>query len=387
MSRLPQCVPHQVDCIQRQARTISTWCRSIASVLQVSPPGDADTIAYRKVDVIAADLPPPATCICGPPQLSRSMIEPPRPVARPMDRKLMWDFAILSQPMWDHHSKELAGRARAVVAGDAAWRMKMVDNVMTVTQDQPKPRAAGRLCNFKTGQADLLQDHKDWIDKTVGPIITSLQGTWVDLIGYASKLGNAKSNKALSGRRVDAVRDYIATWKKGINFQKEVALGEEQSMGDESNNDGYFRAVEVYVYGFAPPPLRPRVEKKNPTLKKFFIRPVSAVSIGIGPAGVDAVAFDIGEPAKRKWRRFIYTGASMNISLKKFPDFPRFRPSAPAARDRRSPSRRANPARSRISRARRRSSTDRDLPSGRSRSAAKWACRSRARSSSPSARS
>lgn len=192
----------------------------------------------------------------------------------------------------------------------------MVDNVMTVTQDQPKPRAAARLCNFKTGQADLLQDHKDWIDKTVGPIITSLQGTWVDLIGYASKLGNAESNKALSGRRVDAVRDYIATWKKGINFQKEVALGEEQSMGDESNNDGYFRAVEVYVYGFAPPPLRPRVEKKNPTLKKFFIRPVSAVSIGIGPAGADAVAFDIGEPAKRKWRRFIYTGASMNISLK-----------------------------------------------------------------------
>jgi hypothetical protein len=192
----------------------------------------------------------------------------------------------------------------------------MVDNVMPVTQDEPKPRAAARLCNFKTAQADLLQDHKTWIDQTVGPIISSMQGTWVDLIGYASKLGDPQYNKGLSGRRVDAVRDYIATWRKGINFQKEVALGEEQSTGDESNNDGYFRAVEVFVYGFAPPPLRPRLEKKKPVLQSFAIRPISALSIGIGAAGGDAVAFDIGEPSKGKWRRFIYAGASMNISIK-----------------------------------------------------------------------
>lgn len=192
----------------------------------------------------------------------------------------------------------------------------MVANIMPVTQDEPKPRAAARLCNFKTGQADLLEDHKAWIDRTVGPIITSLQGTWVDLIGYASKLGNPKSNKALSERRVDAVHAYIATWKKGINFQKETGLGEEQSLGEETNDDGYFRAVEVYVYGFAPPPLRPRLPPAKRVGQDFAIRPVSALSIGIGAAGADAVAFDIGEPAKAKWRRFIYAGASANVSIK-----------------------------------------------------------------------
>jgi hypothetical protein len=193
----------------------------------------------------------------------------------------------------------------------------MVANVMPVTQDEPRPRAAARLCNFKTGHADLLEDHKAWIDSTVGPIITSLQGTWVDLIGYASKLGNASSNKKLSERRVDAVHAYIATWKKGINFQKEIGLGEEQSLGDETNDDGYFRAVEVYVYGFAPPPLRPRLEKKPKRVgQDFAIRPISALSIGAGVAGGNAVAFDIGEPAKAKWRRFIYAGVSMNIEIK-----------------------------------------------------------------------
>jgi hypothetical protein len=198
----------------------------------------------------------------------------------------------------------------------------MVANVMPITQDEPRPRAASRLCNFSTGQADLLADHKDWIDKTVGPVITNMHGTWVDLIGYASKLGNADANKRLSERRLEAVRDYISTWKKGINFQKESALGEEQSLGDESNNDGYFRAVEVYVYGFAPPPLRPRIEKRKAPRQSFAIRVVSAVSVGIGPAGADAVAFDIGEPRKGKWRRFWYTGASMNVSIK----LPKFLP-------------------------------------------------------------
>jgi hypothetical protein len=192
----------------------------------------------------------------------------------------------------------------------------MAANVMPITQDEPKPRAASRLCNFPTGQADLLQDHKGWIDGTVGPIITNMQGTWVDLVGYASKLGNAAANQRLSERRVEAVRNYISTWKKGINFQKEIGRGEEDSLGDETNDDGYFRAVEVYVFGFAPPPLRPRIEAKKPVRQRFAIRVVSAVSVGVGPAGADAVAFDIGEPKKGKWRRFWYTGASMNVSIK-----------------------------------------------------------------------
>jgi hypothetical protein len=193
----------------------------------------------------------------------------------------------------------------------------MVPNVMPITQDEPKPQAAGRLCNFKTGYFDLLPDHKVWLDHTVGRVLWDLKGTWVDLVGYASKLGNADFNKQLSARRVEEVKKYIGTLKKDVNFQQETALGEEMSGDDESNDDGYFRAVEVFVYGFAPPPLRPRLEGKKTLRKYFAIRVVSALSVGIGPLGGDALAFDIGEPTKGKWRRFIYLGGSGNFWLPK----------------------------------------------------------------------
>jgi hypothetical protein len=192
----------------------------------------------------------------------------------------------------------------------------MVPNIMPITQDDPLPQAAGRLCNFKTGYADLLSDHKQWLDTVVGPVLRKLPGTWVDLIGYASKLGSAVANEHLSARRIESVQQYINTLKKGVNFQKERAEGEEKSLGDESNDDGYWRAVEVYVYGFAPPPLRPRIKMRAPTRKSFAIRIVSSLSIGVGPGGVDAVAFDIGEPKKGKWRRFWFIGGSMNIAIK-----------------------------------------------------------------------
>ena len=163
----------------------------------------------------------------------------------------------------------------------------------------------------------MLQDHKDWLDKTVGPLLWRLCGTWIDLIGYASKVGNADYKKALSARRLEQVQKYITALKSGANFQKETALGAEQSGSDPTNNDGYFRAVEVYVYGFAPPPLKPRVEeKKKPTPQKFAIRVVGALSGGIGFAGADVIAFDIGEPKKGKWRRFIYVGGSVNLEVK-----------------------------------------------------------------------
>lgn len=194
----------------------------------------------------------------------------------------------------------------------------MVANVMPITQDEPRPQAASRLCNFHTGFSELLPDHKNWLDQTIGPLLWRMEGTWVDLVGYASKLGNTESNKALSARRVEEVKKHIAKLKKGINFQQETALGEEQSFGHEANNDGYFRAVEVYVYGFTPPPLKPRLEKKKPKLSgvNFAIRIVSALSAGVGFAGADAVAFDIGEPSKGKWKRFWYTGGSMNLGVK-----------------------------------------------------------------------
>jgi hypothetical protein len=59
----------------------------------------------------------------------------------------------------------------------------VVANVMPTTQDEPRPRAAARLCNVPTGLATLLPAHEGWLDFTLGPILGRLDGTRVDIVG------------------------------------------------------------------------------------------------------------------------------------------------------------------------------------------------------------
>lgn len=119
-------------------------------------------------------------------------------------------------------------------------------------------KIVARLINFETAKSILLDSHISWLDQNVAPVIRFQQGSWVDLIGYASKRGNAELNRSLSFQRCESVKGRVAAYANQVNFQIELALGESKSKGDEHNNDGQWRAVEIFVYSFQPP-LKPKI--------------------------------------------------------------------------------------------------------------------------------
>jgi hypothetical protein len=123
-------------------------------------------------------------------------------------------------------------------------------------------RVAARLCNFKTGGSNLWPEHQRWLRDKVVPVLRDPQGAWVDVLAYASARGAANLNKSLSDRRREAVVEFLRKESGNPNFpvNRNHAFGEEVSGPDQKNNSGYFRAVDVYVYGGQKPPVVPPVQ-------------------------------------------------------------------------------------------------------------------------------
>lgn len=119
-------------------------------------------------------------------------------------------------------------------------------------------KVAARLCNFETSTAYLKSAHIEFLDKEVASVIRGMQGPWVDLLGYASRRGDAGFNQTLSEQRLQSVKGRIEQYANRVNFQIQTALGESESGPEESDNSGYWRAVEVYVYAFKPPAPKPQ---------------------------------------------------------------------------------------------------------------------------------
>ncbi|MGA9918172.1 MAG: hypothetical protein WBR17_37085 [Paraburkholderia sp.] len=122
-----------------------------------------------------------------------------------------------------------------------------------------KASSAGRLCNFVTGQYKLLPSHTKWLDEKVIPLVRNSPNPWVDVFGYASRLGDAQFNKRLSDQRCEAVVQYIKAAVPRVSFPQEFGFGESKSSGGVNDNDGFWRSVELYVYAMGrPPEPRPR---------------------------------------------------------------------------------------------------------------------------------
>ncbi len=179
---------------------------------------------------------------------------------------------------------------------------------------------AARLCNFPTGTARLLPKHDDWLTKNVTAALASARSPWIDIVGYASKLGNAKSNTTLSSSRCDAVKSRIRAQNPKATFNVELSKGESESLGDEDNNDGYWRAVDVYVYGSRPSvPVRPPpLPKKIAGSTTFEIRVVGGGSASI-IIQADNYFFQIVDVPRRRTAFFLYTGGGIGISIPKIP--------------------------------------------------------------------
>src|SRR5262245_18669340 len=121
------------------------------------------------------------------------------------------------------------------------------------TPNQP----CARLCNFATGKSALLPAHRDWLQRSVVPVLRRNPGSTVQIRGLASKLGSAAFNDRLSADRARATRgtlEGLMLLSLGGNVQM-CSYGESLSAGRPNNNDGYYRAVIVSAYENSPPSL------------------------------------------------------------------------------------------------------------------------------------
>ena len=153
------------------------------------------------------------------------------------------------------------------------------DDVRPITGTYAK--VAARLCNFPTGYPDLKGSHINFLDNKVRDVIQNMQGPWVDLFGYASRRGDEASNMTLSNNRVKAVMNQISQYATKINFQIRQGVGDTESMGNRTNDDGYYRAVEVYVYAYKPTvPVPPQPAF---TLRRIVFRSFSKTDVEKDP--------------------------------------------------------------------------------------------------------
>src|SRR5207245_2949719 len=84
-------------------------------------------------------------------------------------------------------------------------------------------------------------------------------GAFIDLLGFASKLGFAsggdsnQKNLELSKRRIAAVKQMILRHNPGTRFNVEDPKGSADDQGPRDDNDGFFRPVLVKVFGVKRP--------------------------------------------------------------------------------------------------------------------------------------
>lgn len=157
----------------------------------------------------------------------------------------------------------------------------------------------------------LLPAHIKYLDQEVAPVIRQMQGPWVDLHGYASRLGDHTKNMVLSDKRINTVKQRISGYAKQVNFQIQKPYGETESGDSVDPNDGYWRAVEVYVYAHKPPPPKP-VPPVVTAATQFEIRVVGGGSASIILQG-DYYFFQIVDLVRRQTAFYQYTGLAVAI--------------------------------------------------------------------------
>jgi hypothetical protein len=115
-----------------------------------------------------------------------------------------------------------------------------------------------RFCNFSTGHSDVRADHSKTIRATIAPILNASPNAWIDLIGYASRLGYASGdshqrNRELSQARCASVQREIRRYVPNARFNVIDPEGDVDS-ATGSQDDGFWRAVNVRIFGAQPQP-------------------------------------------------------------------------------------------------------------------------------------
>ena len=198
-----------------------------------------------------------------------------------------------------------------------------------IALDGTRASVAGRLIDFPTGQATLSITQQECLRDEFVPIIAERQNFWVDLRGYASKKGQTNKNKQLSDDRKTAVKNFLEAElrKQGKSLLGKVniddAYGENavEYVAPESNNDSYWRAVEVVVFGSKPNIVAPP-KIKTPPAPPLLTHPSGWTVSGGAGGGVSVTVvsatagsfFFTNHSTGEKWRG-IYAGGGIGLSV------------------------------------------------------------------------
>jgi hypothetical protein len=171
-----------------------------------------------------------------------------------------------------------------------------------------KPLLASTLANFPTDKAEPAIEHKNWLVSEVGTLIKSRPGCWVDLIGHASRIGDAAHNLDLSKRRVQRVEDTIRSVAPRFETFKRFPKGESESGSIERDDSARYRSVEVLVYGpeIPKPAPQPTTEERvtfRETIEKGLItKEPNEPGLGDGKSGALIKLYNVAKdiPSERK---------------------------------------------------------------------------------------
>lgn len=153
---------------------------------------------------------------------------------------------------------------------------------ITLTVTGPRAVLAARLCNFPTGRAALLSAHVSWLASSKVQSALRRPDNFINLFGFASRRAEPVFNERLSEQRCQSVRAQIAAAIPQARFVITHGYGEEQSTGGPNDNDGYWRAVDVYISYISqgPIPLPPPPARAPAGSTRWRIRVLSAAGGG-----------------------------------------------------------------------------------------------------------
>jgi hypothetical protein len=197
-------------------------------------------------------------------------------------------------------------------------------NFEAADENRTRPLVAGRLINFETGKANLLDGHKSWLrDEAAKKGIAKSPNAWVNIWGYASKSGSTDFNLQLSKDRAAAVKKYlgevIGSHQKIEKITTiEHGYGEDyigNNTTDPNDNWGYWRAVEVLVFGSKPKIVRlPKKPQPKPQTTFFEIRVVGGFSASYRAGQTDNYVFQIVDLIRLRTMFYHYTGGGAGLS-------------------------------------------------------------------------
>jgi outer membrane protein OmpA-like peptidoglycan-associated protein len=138
-------------------------------------------------------------------------------------------------------AKAAQDTADAAVAGVNATNKRISDIDDYVVQSTA-------TVNFRVGSAVLSPESKTSLDQ-IANAAANLKGYTIEVTGFASSEGNPKSNKLLSERRAQAVKDYLIE-THNIPLRRigtSYGFGELQAVADNSTKEGreQNRRVEI----------------------------------------------------------------------------------------------------------------------------------------------